>query len=275
MGFQRTRIGFAALAAAVLSAQQPGAPAGARFEVVSIREVPPNTPPTLREQDFTPVLPGGQYIDSRTPLAQMIVFAYQVKSYLQLTGLPSWADTKSFSVAAKPADGFPALSPAENREQVRVMMRAMLADRFHLKLHTETRQERIMKLEVAKSGIKIKVADPPAPPDKEGPVNAAIGDRGGRMIGRKSTMAGMAAAVQIFLKRPVIDATGLKGYYDFDVKWSAPEPPDANPAAPGLGTEGIGLLMSALQDRFGLRLSSTTGPVEYWVVDHVEPPTVN
>lgn len=76
----------------------------------------------------------------------------------------------------------------------------------------------------------------------------------------------------VFLKRPVVDETGLKGYYDFDVKWSSP---DGDSAAPGLGTEGLGLLMSTLQDRFGLRLSSTTGPVQYWVVDHVELPTVN
>jgi uncharacterized protein (TIGR03435 family) len=62
----------------------------------------------------------------------------------------------------------------------------------------------------------------------------------------------------------------LKGYYDFDVKWSAP-----GPASTGLGAEGIGLLLSALQNQFGLRVVETKGPVEYWVVDHVEPPTRN
>lgn len=179
----RTGIGIvAAFAAGVLFAQQPAEP---RFDVVSIREVPPNTPPSLRSQDFTAVLPGGQFIDPRTPLSHMIVFAYGVKSYLQLAGLPGWADAKSFSVAAKPAESFPVLSPDENREQVRLMMRAMLAERFHLKLHTETRQERVMKLETAKGAIKVQEVEAPVPPAKEGPVNAALGDRGGRIIGKK------------------------------------------------------------------------------------------
>ena len=271
------RIGFAALfLAAALAAQQPTAPAEPRFEVVSIRPVPPNPPLLIRDQDFTPVLPGGQYIDSRTVLLFMITFAYNVKNpSMQLVGLPDWAKARAFSVSAKPAQGFPTLPPAENNEQVRLMLRAMLADRFHLQLHTETRQERVLDLEVAKGGVKIKEVDPPVPPAKEGPVGAAVGNSGGRMIGNKSTMAGLASALTIFLKRPVVDKTRLKGYYDFDVKWSAPETLDGQRPAPQFGAEGSGLLISTLQDQLGLRLTNATGPVEYWVVDHVEPPTDN
>ena len=265
----RKRIGFAAyFLTSVLAAQQSPAPA---FDVVSIRAVAPNAPPTMREIDFTPVLPGGQYINSRTTVSAMISFAYNVKMWLQMVGLPDWANEQSYSVAAKPAAGFPALSAAENREHVRLMMRAMLADRFHLKLHTETRQEQVFHLEVAKGGFKIKEVDPPVPPAKEAPDGAAMGNDGGRMIGNKSTMAGIASALTVFLKRPVIDRTGLKGYYDFDVKWSSP---DAD-ATPGLGADGIGLFISTLQKQLGLRVTKTTGPVEYWVVDHVEPPTDN
>jgi uncharacterized protein (TIGR03435 family) len=163
---------------------------------------------------------------------------------------------------------------AENREQVRLMMRAMLADRFHLQLHIETRQEPIFNLEIAKGGVRIKEVDAPVPPAKEGNVGAAMGNDGGRMIGNKSTMAGLARALTIFLKRPVVDQTGLKGYYDFDVKWSAPETPDGRPSS-GFGAEGSGLLISNLQNQFGLHVTKITGPVEYWVVDHVEPPTGN
>jgi uncharacterized protein (TIGR03435 family) len=134
--------------AAALAAQQP-AP---RFDVVSIRVVPPNTPPTFREQGFTPVLPGGQYVDSRASLFFMIAFAWQVKNpSTQLAGLPKWAQEESYAIAAKPAPGFPDLPPAENREQVRLMLRAMLADRFHLQVHTETRTEPVLMLETAKS----------------------------------------------------------------------------------------------------------------------------
>jgi len=97
----------------------------------------------------------------------------------------------------------------------------------------------------------------------------------GGMNGNKSTIAGFATAATIFLKWPVVDRTGLKGYYDFDVKWSAPAAPDGQPPSPGLGPEGLGLLISTLQNQLGLRLTKTTGPVDYWLVDHVERPTAN
>lgn len=270
---QWDKIGLAALLLSeILTGQPPQAEPS--FDVVSIRSVPSNAPPILRSQDFTPVLPGGQYVDSQTMLFFMITFAYNVKNpSKQLVGLPNWAQNQGYSVSAKAAPVFPALSPAENREQVRLMMRTMLADRFQLRIHTETRQERIFSLKVAKGGLKIPEVDRPVPPEKEGPVNAAMSDTGGRMIGNKSTMAGMAIALAIFLKHPVKDETGLHGYYDFDVRWRAPEPRGGQSG--GLGTEGIGLLLSMLRDRFGLQVANTTGPVEYWVVDHVAPPTAN
>ena len=268
------RTGLAALIlAAALPAQEPAA--SPRFDVVSIHAVPLNAPPTQRDQDFTPILPGGQFIDSRTSLIWMIVFAYDVKfPDIQLLGLPKWAKDQSYSVAAKPAEGFPALSRAANQDQVRQMMRAMLADRFHLQLHAETRQGPTFNLELARGGVQIKEVDAPVPPAHEGYVNAAFGDDSGRMIGNKSTMAGIATALTVMLKTPVIDRTGLRGYYDFDVKWRAAEA-DKQAASPGFGAEGISLLISNLQKQFGLRLQKSTGPVEHWVVDHVEPPTSN
>ncbi|MBI2686206.1 MAG: TIGR03435 family protein [Acidobacteria bacterium] len=267
-------IGSFFLTAALVS-QQPKASGPPGFEVVSIRRVPLNAAPILRSQDFTPVLPGGQYIDSRTTLLFMIAFAYNVKfPSRQLVGLPNWAKEQSYAVAAKPAEDFPTLPPAENLERVRLMLRTMLTDRFHLRVHTETRRERVYDLKVANGGIKLQEVDPPVPPAKEGRVNAAMGDSGGRMIGNKSTMAGIATALAIFLKQPVVDRTGLRGYYDFDVRWSAPE--TAREHAPGgLGTEGIGLLISNLRNQFGLIVKKATGPVEYCVVDHVEPPAEN
>jgi uncharacterized protein (TIGR03435 family) len=270
-------IGFAALVmAGAITAQQSISSAESKFEVVSIRPVPPNAPPMVREQTFTPVIPGGQFVDSRTNLLFMIAFAYGVKDpSIRLVGLPDWAKARAFSVSAKPAPDFPTLSPAENREQVRSMLRAMLEDRFHLQLRIETRQERVYNLVAAKGGFKFKEVDPPVPPEKEGPVNAAMGDSGGRIIGKKSTMSGMAQMLVIFLKRPVVDQTGLTGYYDFDVKWSAPESPDGQPPAGTFGAAAGGLLISTLQDQFGLRMTNGAGPVKYWVIDHVEPPTEN
>lgn len=258
-----------------VTAQQATAPVAPKFEVVSIRQVPANAPPLIRETTFTAVLPGGQFVDPRIPLGVMIAFAYDVRDYKRLVGLPKWADEQAYAVAAKPGDGFPLLPPAENVRQVRLMMQAMLADRCHLRLHTESRQERVLKLQVTKSGFKIKPVDPPVPPAKSSPVVGAIGNDSGRMIGNKSTMEGMARALGVFLKQHVIDDTGLEGYYDFDVKWSDPGAPGSSPHGGGFGAEAEALLMSALQDRFGLRLVPAMGSVTYWVVDRVERPTEN
>ncbi len=76
------------------------------------------------------------------------------------------------------------------------MMRSILADRFHLQLHTETRQESIYKLERSKGGVRLKEADPPEPPVKGVPVGAAMTSDGGiRMIANKSTMASLAGRI--------------------------------------------------------------------------------
>jgi uncharacterized protein (TIGR03435 family) len=257
------------LLAASLAAQE-----GPRFDIVAVRVVPPNPPILMRDQNFTPVLPGGQFVDPRINLWSMIAFAYHVpNASLTLVGLPKWAEDQSYTVAAKAAPSPVELSPAANREQVRLMMRAMLAERFHLQLHTETRQERVLRMQVAKGGIKLHEVDPPVPPAVAGFVNAAVGNDGGRMIGKRSNMAGVAAMLMVFLKRPVIDETGVQGYYDFDLKWKAADA--GQTVSEGFGPEGTGLLISALQNLVGVRLVSGTGPVEFWVVDHVEPPSEN
>jgi uncharacterized protein (TIGR03435 family) len=259
---------------APLPAQQPPAPV---FDAVSIHPVPPNAPPLMRDRSFTPILPGGEFIDPRIGLSFLIAFAYEFRNPdMQLEGLPGWAKSESWSISAKPAPGFPSLTSAENREQVRLMLRAMLTDRFHLRIHSETRQVKSLNLEVAKGGVKIQEVGPPVPPATAAPVSAAVGDDGGHVIGEKSTLTGIAQALTLFLKRPVIDQTGLKGYYDFNIRWKAPETPGASsPSATGFGSEGEALLISNLQDQFGLRLANATSPVQYWIVDSVERPTGN
>jgi uncharacterized protein (TIGR03435 family) len=246
-----------------------------KFEVVAIREIPPNAPPTMRDQNSTPVKPGGQFIDPRMGVSSLIYFAYDLRYDFQLSGLPDWAKNRSWSVSAKPAEGFPLLPPAENRERVRLMMRAMLADRFHLRMHSETRQEPVFELVPGKGGIKVKEVDAPKEPEQEGYVNAALGDDGGRMIAEKAGMGRLGLMLAIWLKRPVIDKTGLTGYYSYDITWKAADRADGSRPASSLGADGIALLMSTVQDRIGVQVKKTAGPVEYWVVDHVEAPSGN
>src|SRR6185436_16424005 len=118
-------------------------------------------------------------------------------------------------------------------------------------------------LEVAKGGFKFKEVDPPVPPQKEGHVGVVLGDASGALIGRKSTIAGLVAGTEVWLGRPIVDVTGLTGYYDFEVRWRSPDAVDGV----GVGSDGIAMLVSNLQSRFGLRLTNATGPVKYWIVD--------
>lgn len=262
----------AMLAAAALFAQSPAEPA---FDVVSIRPVPANAPPTHRSQDFTPVLPGGRYTDERTNIQSMIALAYGIRfPAKQILDLPPWTRHKDYSVTAKASPDLPVLPEAQNLAQVRQMLRKMLAERFRLRIHAETRVEPVFLLKPAKGGVKIREVPPPVPPAKPGFVNATMSDASGRMIGHKATMEGMATALSIFLPRRVVDNTGLSGHYDVDIRWQTNEP--RNPDAPGgFGSDGVSLLISNLKEQLGLQLETGKGPVEYWRVEHIEPPTEN
>jgi len=245
------------------------------FEVVSIRPVAPNTPGVLRSADFTPILPGGRFIDSRANLLDMIRIAYDVEHPdKHLLGLPKWAHEKQFSVWARPAEGFPVLPPEQNEKVVKTMLRKMLAKHFQLKIHEKTRVEPIYRLEVAKEGLRIPEVVPSHPPVKPGLVNMAVGDQSGRIIGRQVTMQGLAAALSVFFDHPVQDHTELKGYYDLDIYWKSTDPADA--ASPGgLGAVGLGMLISNLRNQLGLRLERANGPVKCWIVDHLALPAGN
>src|SRR5262249_45821517 len=99
----------------------------------------------------------------------------------QLTGLPGWAQDQAFSVVARPSEGFPLLPPNENREQVRAMVREMLESRFHLNVHTQSREERVLKLEAPTGGREIKAVDPPSAARK-----GRFRQRRGRGFGRSN-----------------------------------------------------------------------------------------
>jgi len=244
-----------------------------RFDVVSIRRVPPNAPSLVRDPDFNAVLPGGRFIDPRISLSVMIGLAYGVKNGSQVLGLPSWAENTSYSINAEAGEDFSAATPEDNREQVRLMMRALLADRFHLQIRSEIQKQTGLRLEVAKGGLKIKEVSAPTPPAREGLV-FAVGRKngGGRILGTKATMAGLAQCLTICLVQPVVDHTGLTGYYDFDVTWVG-EGQD-NVADFGTVDFTAGSL-SALRNSFGLGVTKTKVPVEMWKVIHVENPTEN
>jgi uncharacterized protein (TIGR03435 family) len=180
---------------AVFAAQRPIP----KFEVVSIRTVERDRAPVTREAGFTPVRPGG-YVDPNTTVVPLIAFAYQVQQPdTRLLGLPTWAMTR-YSVAAKAAADFPLLSDADNQEQVRLMVRQMLADRFRLQIHEETREETVLKMSIDPRGLRVEEVGAPEPPEEER-LNMRVGDNGGRMIGRKATISRIGQGFGAFAKQ--------------------------------------------------------------------------
>jgi uncharacterized protein (TIGR03435 family) len=180
------------------------------------------------------------------------------------------------------------VAPGATREQFRSMLQNLLAERFGLKLHRERKEWPAYDLVVAKGGPKFKEsptpenAEPPAfdrsalPRDKWGlpvvppGVSATSSTSGGRFRRYvvRETMAAFASSLAYHLERPVADATGLTGKYNFVLTWTKEVEPPAEDPLPSL--------MTALQEQLGLKLESKKGEIEVLVIDHVnKTPTEN
>lgn len=236
----RSILGIAAVFGASAWAQP-----GLQFEVASIRS---SDPDHVGAQTF--FAPGGKFSALTAPLKSLICFAYQLRDH-QVAGGPGWVETEPFDISAK-AEG-----PASN-DQLRIMLQALLADRFQLKFHRETREQPVYSLVLAKGGSKLQEA-------KSAGRGVGFGARG-RLNGKGADMATFAIALAGKLGRSVVDRTGLTGFYDFVVTWT-PDEEQTNSPGPSLFT--------AIQEQLGLRLESTKGPVEILVIDHAEKPSEN
>jgi uncharacterized protein (TIGR03435 family) len=168
---------------------------------------------------------------------------------------PDWLTTESFDIQAT----FPADTPLP---QIRLMIQALLAERFKLTLHREKRQLPIYTLVVTKNGPKIHAVED-GPPRTSGVP--------GRLEATRITMQKLADLLSRQAGLPVVDSTGLKGVFDFTLTWS----PDEAAATPTDGAAAPSIF-TALQEQLGLKLESGKGPVEILVVDHMEKaPTGN
>jgi len=244
-----------------------------RFDTVAIHVVSPNAPVPTRPVSFSAILPGGRFIDSYIPLTSIIAIAYGVRNGLAVVGLPKWAENTDYSITAKAGEDFSAASPEDNDTQVRLMLRTLLSDRFHLQLQIETRDQQGLMLEVGPGGLRINEVTAPIPPEMEGYVfGNASKSGGGSITGTKATMARLAQSLTLSLGQPVVDRTGLTGYYDLALRWSG----DDQESAVGFGSPAfVAGALQVLREKLGLRLTKTTVPVTTWRVTHVEPPTEN
>ena len=166
---------------------------------------------------------------------------------------PDWLSTERFNIQAT----FPADTPPQ---QVRQMTATLLAARFKLALHRETRQLPIYVLMVAKSGPKIHAAGDGQARTSGGP---------GRIEATRITTQKLADLLSNITGQQVVDETGLKGGFDFTLEWSPDETQKYRNDAPAVGASGP-TIYSALQEQLGLKLEGRKGPVQILVVDHIE-----
>jgi uncharacterized protein (TIGR03435 family) len=209
------------------------------FEVASIK---PNTSENGRSS--TRPGPTELYLEN-TSLRKCIAIAYSVSEDRDSAiSAPDWLNFERYDIAAK----FPAGTPLD---QVRVMLQNLLADRFKLKLHRESKELPIYALVATKNGPKLTESAPGT--------QGSIGMSQGHLSGKSVPVAALADRLSgaVFqLGRPVLDRTGISGLYDFTLNWV---PDDSAPS-----------LFTALQEQLGLRLEPQKGPVEVLVVDSME-----
>jgi uncharacterized protein (TIGR03435 family) len=275
---------FAAGAVVALAAQQP-APT---FEVASIK--------ANKSGDggqFIRRMPGGRMTATNMALRPLVTLSYQIAQF-QLVGGPPWMNTDHFDIVAKMEGDPPPVPPGSGPDPMLLSLQALLADRFKLKVHRETREMDIYALVMAKPGggpgpaLKPSTTDcaamatarrnqppqgPPTPPPTGiipcgimgGPGSIRFG---GFPISQLTQMLGNQTG------RMVVDRTGLAGNWEFELTFAAeqrgqPPPgvefPRVDPDAPSIFT--------AIQEQLGLKLESTKGPVDVLVIDSAEHPT--
>ena len=227
------------------------------FEVASIK---PHTPGNLAVGGMRP-MPGGQtYVAGGVPVSLMIKLMYEITDS-QIVGDPKWVNTELWDVVAKAAG-------PSTRDQLHQMFQTLLTDRFKLQFHNETREMRAYVLTVDKSGAKVKLNN--AQDTFDFPLKP---DGSGKQIGTHVSMSYLCWVLSQFLNAPVVDRTGLDGYYDFMLGWMPPlrQPGDQPEVSP---TEGANLF-TALREDVGLRLESGKTVVDVFVIDHIERPSEN
>ncbi len=189
---------------------------------------------------------------------QCLRFAFKINNDSQFAG-PDWIKSADalFNIEAK-------APPETTKEQMRLMMRNLLTERFGLKLHHEQRELRYMALVVDKKGSKLR--------ESEGTAAAVATEvRPGRIAVRGVSIGTLIVMLGIFTSTPIVDLTDLKGAYDVKLEWN-PRPraaqPDEVPAARDIA-EGLSLF-DAMQEQLGLKADARKGPMDVIVVDYAE-----
>ena len=236
---------------------------------VDVATIKPNDSGGMSMQVLT--FRGRTLITQNSSLADLIMFAYSVQMK-QIIGAPNWTEKDRYDINATPdVEGTP------TADQVRVLIRNLLADRFQLKFHHDKRELSAFVLTVGKDGAKVK---PSQPNGNLHGVGMQPAKSGALLFANNSPISAFTNFLQsLVLDRPVVDQTGLTGKYDLAVTLTLDESmfnghPPAFPK-PADGVEPAPNLFEAIQQQLGLKLTAEKTQVDVLAIDHVEKPSAN
>jgi uncharacterized protein (TIGR03435 family) len=259
-------------ATGLVAAQTPA------FEVASIKPQP-NIVTGVRSSEA-----GTRFYRPTTTVRQLILFAYDLAVF-RLVGGPEWIDSARWTVDARTS------APA-TRDEMRLMVRDLLRDRFQLAAHVETREQSAYELHLARPDGRLgpqlrPAAECPPPGTREPPTRSARPPGpppcgGGLFIGagylstgmRDVPISALVTHLENALRRAVTDKTGLTGLWAFELMYASET---AIPLPRGLAAlarlPNPPALDGAIQEQLGLKLESSRGPVDTLVIDSVSMPT--
>ncbi len=236
-----------------MSAQQQGVQLP-KYDVSTVR------PNNSGNTDIHINVDGAVFEMGNTTIRRLLQLAYDIRPDL-ISGLPPWAESDRFDIKAKVVDADPETLKSLTNDQIRVMARRLIMDRFHLETHTDTKIMPVYDLVVAKADVKFKPSLPSGDDDR-------MDIHGMQVTASNLRMTALANYLSRQTDRVVIDKTGLPARYDLKFKWSPDlEQTERSDEAPPLFT--------ALQEQLGLKLQPSRGPVPTLVIDHIERPKEN
>jgi uncharacterized protein (TIGR03435 family) len=259
------------------SAQTPASSSVPRFEVVSVKPNRSGDP-----HGTAAVQPGGRYAAVNITVSQLISDAYGLQSG-QLVGGPDWIRIERVDITATAGGDLQGAVDGSSSSRLQLMLQALLAERFTLVVHRESREQPIYALVLARSdgtlGPKMRAstadcAGPSGPPIFNAPVKCAARLGHGRLSAADATMAQVATSLSSTVQRVVRDRTGLTGRYSMEVSFT----PERMPQAPGPNAGAAspvsidpngGSIFTVLQEELGLKLESSRGPVDVVVIDSI------
>jgi uncharacterized protein (TIGR03435 family) len=224
------------------------------FAVASIK------PSETAENGYVRWFPGGRLRVAHLPLQFLIRFAWDLSDD-RITGAPKWISDELFDIEATP-DALLAREPNNGNKQVRLMLQALIGERFHMATHFELRELPAYVLTVDKRGLRLRKSAP------EHMQHVELTSNGGlkKFTFASAPSSSIARDLSRQLRQTVVDRTGLQGEFDGAVEWSA-DLSDIDSDGPSLFT--------ALREQLGLRLEEEKTPVEVLVIDSVQKPDAN